>query len=449
MQIVVLGAGTVGRNIAAMLAQERHEVTVVDRNPAIIQRINDELDVRGITGEAAQSSVLFQAGVGSADICLAVTSSDEVNLVAASLAKAMGSRRSIARVYAPIYRDYSTFDYRRHFRIDRLLSLEHLAAMELFRAIRGSELLLVESLVRGELEIQEVPIREKVPAVGVPLRNLRLPKGVRVGSIFRDGNWFIAGADDVVAVGDRVILVGERDQLRKVYELFGIELSRLRVVIAGGGETGYHLAQMLDNPQFGVLLLESNTDRCQFLAAHLQKVTVINADAQQRSVLEEERVGDADVFVACTGDDEDNIIACVEALDLGVKRAMAIVARPDYANVVHKLGIEVAISPRVVMARQVRSFLTRGPVVSRIPLAERSGIFVLEIEVPEGAPATRDELARVALPPQSLVAAVIREDYAWTPGADDRIQPGDTVVVLARDATIEEVIEQFSAEGAE
>ncbi len=449
MQVVVLGAGRVGRNIAAMLAQERHEVTVVDRNPALIQRINEELDVRGLVGEAAQSSVLFQAGVGSADICLAVTGVDEVNLVAASLAKAMGTRRSVARVYAPIYRDYSTFDYRRHFRIDRLVSLEHLAAMELARAIRRSEVSLVESLVRGELEIQEVSIRSKVPAVGVPLKNLRLPRGVRVGSISRNGKWFIAGAEDVVAVGDQVMLIGAREQLAKVYDLFGIELSRLRVVIAGGGETGYHLAQMLDNPNFAVVLFENNPERCQFLAAHLERVTVLNADAQQRSVLEQEHVGDADVFVACTGDDEDNIIACVEALDLGVKRTMAIVARPDYANVVHKLGIEIAISPRLVLARQVRSFLTRGPVVSRIPLAERSGIFVLEIEVPERAPICGCELAQVPLPRQSLIAAVIREAYAWTPGGDDRICPGDTVVVLVRDYAIEEVIEQFSGDGGE
>jgi trk system potassium uptake protein TrkA len=446
MQIVVLGAGTVGRNIAAMLAQERHEVTVVDRNPELIQRINDELDVRGLVGEAAQSSVLFQAGVVGADICLAVTGSDEANLVGASLAKAMGSRRAVARVYAPIYRDYSTFDYRRHFRIDRLLSLEHLAALELARAIRRTEVSLIESLVPSELEIQEIAIEEPVPAVGVSLKDLALPKGVRVGSIFRNGRWFIAGADDVVAVGDRVILIGTRDEVAGVHNLFGVKHAHLRVVIAGGGETGYHLAQILDTRDFSVVLLESNRDRCDFLAAHLERITVVHGDAQQRSVLEEEHVGDADVFVACTGDDEDNIIACVEALELGVRRAMAIVARPDYANVVHKLGIEVAISPRMVLARQVRSFLTRGPVVSRIPLAERSGIFVLEIEVPEQAPSTRTVLAQLALPPQALVAAIVRESYVWTPGADDRILPGDTVVVLAHDSALEEVVQLFSEE---
>jgi trk system potassium uptake protein TrkA len=241
-----------------------------------------------------------------------------------------------------------------------------------------------------------------------------------------------------------VVLVGTREEIAHVHNLFGIEHPELRVVIAGGGETGYHLAQLLDNRYFSVVLLESRIERCQFLAAHLERVTVLNADAQQRTILEEEHVGDADVFVACTGDDEDNIIACVEALDLGVKRAMAIVARPDYANVVRKLGIEVAISPRVVMARQVRSFLTRGPVLSKVPLAERSGIHVVEIEVPEEAPATRADLADLRLPSQALVAALIREGYTWTPGAKDRIKPGDTVVLFVHDSVFEDVLELFS-----
>ena len=137
MRILTLGGGTVGTWIADLLCRNRHSVTVVDIDPIHTRRINDELDVRAITGSASQSSVLFQAGVMSADLCLAVTGDDEVNLVGASMAKAMGARRSIARVYAPVFRDLSTFDYQRHFGIDRLLSLEHLSATELARNIRN------------------------------------------------------------------------------------------------------------------------------------------------------------------------------------------------------------------------------------------------------------------------------------------------------------------------
>jgi trk system potassium uptake protein TrkA len=449
MRIVVLGTGTVGTSIAEMLCQHRHSVTVVDHDPAVTQRANDELDVRVVTGSAAQSSVLFQAGVLGADLCLAVTGSDECNMVAASLAKSMGARRAIARVYAPVFRDLSTFDYQRHFQIDRLLSLEHLSAMELARAIRHPTSVTIESFARGELEMQEVAVTEPTEAVGVPLREIRFPKGVRVGSIYRDRKLTIAGAEDQVQVGDRISLIGAHDDIDKVKELFEIAPPRrMGVVIAGGGETGYHLARALEGRRCGVVLMETNRQRCEFLATHLKSTTVVNADAQRRVSLEEERVGSADVFVACTGDDEDNIMACVEARELGAKTILSIVSRPDYANVVGKLGIDQAVSPREVIAKQVLGYLNTGPVISKMPLSAGGGIDVLEIEVLPGAPAAAGPLAGVKFPPMCLIAAVIHDNYVRVPGADDRLAPGDTVVALVQDSMVERTVELFTANGA-
>jgi trk system potassium uptake protein TrkA len=448
MRVVVLGSGTVGTSIAEMLCQHRHSVTVVDHNPAVTQRVNEELDVRVVTGSAAQSSVLFQAQVLGADLCLAVTGSDEGNLVAASMAKAMGARRAIARVYAPVFRDLSTFDYQRHFKIDRLLSLEHLSAMELARAIRHPGSITVENFARGELEMQEVAITEKTAAIGVSLKDLEFPKGVRVGSIYREGKLSIAGAEDEIAVGDRISLIGSREDIDKVKDLFEIEPpQKLGVVIAGGGETGYHLARVLEGRRCGVVLLETNRERCEYLAAHLKSATVVNADARRRVSLEEERVGSADVFVACIGDDEDNIMACVEARELGAKTILAIVSRPDYANVVGKLGVDQAVSPREVVARQVLGFLNTGPVISRMPLLAGGGIDILEIEVVEGVPVTERVLANVSFPPLCLIAAVIHENYVKVPGADDRLSPGDTVVALVQEAMVEDAVNLFSTNG--
>ena len=448
MRIVVLGAGTVGTSIAEMLCQHRHSVTVVDHDPAVAQRANDELDVRVVTGSAAQSSVLFQAEVGGADLCLAVTGNDEGNLIAASIAKAMGARRTVARVYAPVFRDLSTFDYQRHFRIDRLLSLEHLSAMELAREIRHPGSIAVENFARGELEMQVVDITVETSVVGVPLKDLEFPGGVRIGSIDRNGKLSIARAEDKIAVGDRVSLIGTPEDIEEVKGLFEIEPPpKLGVVIAGGGETGYHLARVLEGRRCGVVLMETNRERCDFLAAHLHQATVVNADAQRRASLEEERVGNADVFVASTGDDEDNIMACIEAKELGAKTIMAVVSRPDYANVVAKLGINKAVSPRVVVAKQVLGFLNTGPVISRMPLSPGGGIDILQIEVVEGAPATEHVLADVNFPSLCLIAAVIHENYVKMPGADDRLAPGDTVVALVQDAAVEDTVALFSTVG--
>lgn len=448
MRIIVLGAGRVGTAIAGMLCRDRHDVTVVDQNADVAEHVDKELDVRVLVGSASQSSVLFQAGAASADLCLAVTGHDEANLIGASLAKAMGTRRSVARVYAPIFRDLSTFDYQRYFHIDRLLSLEHLTAMELARAIRHPGSVAVKNVGRGELEMQEVEIAAETHAVGVPLKDLRLPKGVRIGSILREGQLFIAGAEDAIALGDRITLIGTRDDIDDVKEMFEVEPPRrLGVVIAGGGQTGYHLAQVLEGHRCAVVLLESNRARCEFLADHLEHAEVVHADTLRRATLEEERVGSADVFVACTGDDEDNILACVEANELGAKKTLAVVSRPDYASVVAKLGIDRAVSPRQVVAEQVRGFLTTGPIISSFDLASGSGIHVLEIEVLQGAPVTERKLASVDLPSQCLIAAVIREGFTQVPGADDKLCAGDTVIALVQDAAREDTIRLFCPNG--
>jgi len=450
MRIVVLGAGTVGTSIADMLCQDRHSVTVVDIDSANTRRVNDELDVRVVTGSAAQSSVLFQAGILGADLCLAVTGSDEVNMIAASMARAMGARRTAARVYAPVFRDLSTFDYQRHFNIDRLLSMEHLSAMELARGIRHPDSIAVENFARGELEMQEMVIFEQTPMADVPLKDLELPPGVRIGSISRGGVTTIAGAGDRVVVGDRITLIGTREDVDEVKERFQREQPPKKgVVIAGGGETGYHLARVLEGRRFAVLLIEADRKRCDFLAAHLKYATVVNGDVKRRASLEEERVGSADVFVACTGDDEDNIMACVEARELGAAETMAIVSRPDYANVVGKLGIKPAVSPREVIATQILGFLNTGAVISRMPLSRGGNIEILEIEVLDDAPVTEHVLAKLELPAECLIAAVIRESYVMLPGADDRLTPGDTAVILVDGSVLEPTLKMFNTNGGQ
>jgi trk system potassium uptake protein TrkA len=446
MRIVVLGAGTVGHSIASLLCLHRHSVTVVDIDGDHIRYMNETLDIRAITGSASQSSVLFQANVGSADLVLSVTGNDEVNIVAGSMSKAMGAKRAVARVYAPVFRDLSTFDYQRHFGIDRLLSLEHLTAVEVARELRHSGSVAVENLARGELEVHELIVSENMAGVGKPLKELKLPSGVRLGSIHRDGTTWIAGAEDYVTVGDRLTIIGRSKEIDQVKELFCVQAEiRLGVVIAGGGETGYHLASMLEGQRYGVVLMEQDRSRCDFLASHLKDTVVVHRDATRRANLEEEGIGSADAFIACTGDDEDNIMAAVEARDIGAKKIIALVGRPDYANVVGKLGIDLTVSPREVAAKQVLGYLNVGPVISRTPLGEGSGLCVLEIDVLPKSPATEHVLASLSLPSQCLIAAVIRQGFAHVPGGDDRLLVGDTAIALIHDEVMNETVRLFES----
>lgn len=437
MNIVILGTGTVGYSIADLLCQREHSVTVVDIDPQRIKRINDQFDVRAIVGSASQSSVLFQAGINVADICLAVTGCDEVNIVAASMAKSMGARRSIARVYSPVFRDLSTFDYQRHFNIDRMLSLEHLTAMELARNIRDPGSVVVEQFARGGLQVQELIVGQEGKVTRMSIRELRLAPNIRIGTIQRENRMWIAAADDVIQIGDRVTVFSRPEDMKSIKTLFkNVVTHQKSVIIGGGGETGLQLARTLEREGYRVLIVDIDEDRCQFLASHLETTKIINCDVMLRENLEEERVGSADVFVACTGDDEDNLILGVEAVDVGAKQVMAIISRPDYENVVHKLGIDVAVSQRNVMARQILAYLTTGAVVSRTKLP--GGLInVIEVEVVENSAATKSNLAEMDLPDRCLVVAVIQQEIVRVPGGNDRLHAGDTVIMLVEEDVVE------------
>ena len=444
MNIVILGMGTVGRSIAELLVASGHSVTVVDHDPSVLRAVEESLDVRAVEGLATDSSLLFQIGIPSADLCLAVTDDDATNLVAASVARAMGARRGIARIFSQEFREVSTFDYQRHFRIDRLLSLEHLTAMELATVIRNPRSLAVENFARGMIEMQEIIVEPDAKAIGVALRDIHFPPGVRVGSITHGSVTVVAGPDDEVEAGDSVTLIGTREDVDQVKRLFEQSSpSRQKVVIAGGGQIGYNLARVLQGPRHGITIIEANQARCATLANRLETTTVLNGDATQLSLMEEEHVGSADAFVATMGDDEDNIMAAVEAHELGTANTMAVIRRPDYARVIEKLGINRTVSPRLVMARQVLSYLTHGPVLSR---SSFSGTEVLEIEVQRNAPATRYTLRELPLPKQCLVAAIMREDHVRVPGAEDEFHVGDIVVVLVQEESMDRAMQLFSSE---
>ncbi len=447
MRVVIFGAGTVGSSIADLLCQNGHSVTVIDEKQENTRAINDEMDVRVVTGSVSQSSVLFQAGISSTDVVLAVTGNDEVNIVSASMAKAMGAHRAIARVYSPVFHDLSTFDYQSHFGLDRLLSLEHLTAMALARGIRNPGSVVVEEFARGGIEVHEITVSEKSTVRDRSLAEINFPKNIRVGSIFRDGKMWIATADDLLLVGDRLTLIGRPEDVDEIkLQIQHEKTPKLRVVIAGGGETGYHLSRALEQERFSVMLIETDPKRCDVLANNLKHTTVVHADGTRRTVLEEERIGNADVFVACTGDDENNIMAGVEARDIGAKKIMAVIGRPDYANLVGKLGIDLAVSEREVMAKQILGFLNAGVVISRNHLPG-GNIDVFEIEVLKGVTATQSVLADMPLPKGCLIVAVMKQDYVKVPGANDELQPGDSVVALIEHDVVEEALKVFSHNG--
>lgn len=429
MNVVVIGAGTVGSTVAELLVERGINVCVIDMDSEVLSRVEEQQDVQTICGLGYDVSKLFQAGIQSADLCLAVTSSDEVNLVSSSIAREMGATRSVARVFNPILSDNSTFDYQRHFKVDRLISLEHLTALELSKHIRSSSMLAVESFARGGVDLHDMIVGKTAKALGVPLQELQLPDNVRVGLISSNGKAIIPGARDSVQVGDHVTLIGAHGALDAVAGLFADrDSSRSRIVIAGGGEIGLNLARLLERTRCRVTLLENDLRRCEFIAERLPDTTVLHADVKSRSDLEEARVGKADVFVACTGRDEENIVCGVEAKELGCSRLITIVRSPDYANVLERLGIDVAVSPREAMARQIAGLVSEGPVRERSPIAGDVAE-VWEVDIQKNTAITRHPLKDLGLT-NCLIAAIQRDDYVRVAGGNDQLAAGDTAIIL-------------------
>jgi len=443
MNIVILGAGRVGSSIADLLCELEHSVTVVDVDPVKVARINEECDARAMVGSGSQSSTLFQAGMSGADVCMAMTGSDEINIVGASLAKSMGARRSIARIFSPVFRDLSTFDYQRHFNIDRMLSLEQLTAMELARSIREPGSVVVEQFSRGGLEVQELIVGQEGKLTQSAVRDLGLSPNVRLGTIQREKKMWIASAEDQLQIGDKVTVFSRPEDVQSVKTIFKTGTSaQRRVVIAGGGETGLHLARTLERESFLVMIIEQDEERCKLLANQLESTSIINASAREIENLKEQRVGNADVFVACAGDDDDNMMLGVKASDLGAKQVMCVIGKPDYASVINRLGIDLAVSSRDVMARQIVSYLNEGNVISRTKMP--GGLInVIEVDVLAGSKATETTLAELGLPERCLLVAVIQQDQVRVPGASDRINPNDTVVLIVEDDVVESALAFF------
>lgn len=457
MRILILGGGTVGRFIAKNMSELKNDVTVVERRADARGEI-DQYDVRVVIGDALQASVLDSVGASTADVCFALASSDEVNLISGSVAKGLGARRVAARVNSFAYRDVEKFDYRRHFQIDRFLCQDYMTAMEIARRIREPGDTFVEHFAGGELEMQEVVVMNKSSLTNTKLRELQLPSDVRVGAITRDGSARIASANDEIQIGDCVTLLGAREKVDKLKKTLNpVRKPPPTVSVIGGGDIGYNVAKVLEQRGYRTKILERNEERCQYLASRfLGRVDVYHVDGRRRSKLEEYGVGKSDFVIACAGDDESNILACVESKEIGSPNLIAVIKHSDYANVVKNLcfskGEDVrpyqinTVSPYELMRRQAEGFAHVGALLFQNSTLLSGSLQVAELEAQEDSPITRATLRELPAIKPSLIAAVIRNNETLIPNADFTFHPGDFAVAFADAIDLPNLVKLFETE---
>ncbi len=436
MDIVICGAGQVGSHAAEVLATAGHDITLVDHRAERIEALEPSLDARMLVGNGANGDVLREAGAARADLVVAATGVDEINLLTASLAKAIGAAKTVARVHHSAYFDQRGLDYQRHLHIDQIICPEFTTAHAIAAMLRNPGALAIESFGRGKIQMTEMAVDSRASAVGRTLRDLNLPRGVRLTGIERAGDVLIPDASTVVEPGDAVILVGNTDVMPRARKLFGKDESgRQRVVILGGSAMAVWLCRALHDRAFSIRLFEPDQRRAEQLSEKLQWVTVIRDDPTEPSVFEEEHLGEADVFVGLADDDDErNIITCASAKRMGIKQSIAVVQSQAYMHLLRPIGIDAAFTPRMLAAREIIGVLETGTLLSVASLAQ-GVINVYRLAVTESAKGVGKPLRELNLTPQWIIAAIQHGQDVYVPSADDHLEAGDVALVVGVSGT--------------
>lgn len=445
MRIVICGAGDVGRHVADMFAAAEHSITVVDRDRNRLQQLRDTLDVGVLEGNCAHAPVLEQARANRADLVIAATDRDEINLLTAQIAKRLGAGTCIARVHDRAYVDRDGFDYQGHCGIDRIVCPEYSTAQAVAHVLRNPLALAIEDFAHGRIQMQEFPVGERSTAVGRPLSEVRFPQRVRLLAIERNGQVSLAAADSEIHAGDVVTLIGEPDAIEGAVKVLGGAISsRRRIVLMGSTPTTVWLCESLRDRSLAVRLFVRDPEEAEELAERLTWVTVIRGDPTDKDLFAEENLDQADTFVALTDDDETNILASAWVKSAGIKQVIAVVQKPRYTHLLAHVGIDLAFSPRAAAAREINRELDRGPVRWLANLA-KGALAVYEIRVPGQSDLTGVALQDLKGRLPGAILGIQRGREVKVPGPVDRIEAGDIILVLTQRKSHDVLQKAFAA----
>ncbi|MCX8033191.1 MAG: Trk system potassium transporter TrkA [Thermoleophilia bacterium] len=444
MYAVVVGAGEVGFHIAAILSQEGHEVAVIERDRARYEKAAQELDVLALHGNGASPRILEQASMGRADLLVAVTDSDEVNMIACAAAKQVGVPLTVARVRNEDYIQDGKLLAAGFVGVDHVIQPEVAVADEVVKIAAIPGALDVESFAGGQVSVIEVLVDPASGVVGVPLRDLALPDGVLVTAILREGATLIPRGETSLNSKDRVFLAGKAGAVAAAaQQLAGHPAEVRKAILLGCGEIGMRVALGLEQRHVDVTVFEKDPAQAVKAADTLRRSMVIADEGIDENVLIEEGVRTADLFVAATGDDRLNILTALMAKQLGARRTMAIVERAEFSRVVESVGVDVAISPRRMTASAILRFVRAGSVVNAAVLDKSAGE-VLELVVRGSSAVCGKPLANVDFPRGALVGAVVRGGEVLIPDGRCVLGEGDVAVVFALAEAVRKVEKLFS-----
>lgn len=445
MRVLVIGGGEVGQNVARTLSAERHDVTLVDHDAERVEGLQAELDALVLAGNGASPRFLREVSAGQADLLVAVTQSDEANVIAALAGHQLGARRTVARVRDPDYFGPEESFARDELGIDFLINPERATAEDLAEAILLPGAVHVEHFAGGRVAVAESILTERSPLIGRPLGERRRVRPHTVFALIRDGRAIPAEAGHRPRAGDHVLVAAAREDIRVVVsELAGRTAKVEDVMIFGGGRIGLPLARRLEATDgVGVTVMERDRDRARYVAERLPRTTVLHEEGVGREVLLAHGVDRVGAFVSCAGDDRANLLAAMHAKRLGAGVSMAVVSREEFTPLVDALDIDSAFSPRLVTAEGILRAV-RGENVEAMFLM-LSGAEVLEVAAAPGCRAEGRTVDQTDSMAHTHIAAVVRDGQVILPEGRESVQGGDRLVVFNTRRGVADLKRPFTA----
>ena len=451
MKVIICGAGQVGFGIAEQLSIEGNDVSVIDNSPRLVKSIGDLLDVQAFVGYGSHPDVLAQAGAEAADMIIAVTLHDEVNMVACQVAHSLFNiPTKVSRIRAQTYLlpHWRNLFSRDHLPIDVIISPEIEVGEMVLRRLALPGAFDTAEFAGGKVLVAGIVCDENCPIVDTPLKQLTelFPdlKSIVVG-VQRDGRFFIPHADDVLLVDDVAYVVADRDHVKRTLSIFGHEEPEARrVALAGGGNIGIYVARELEQRQrqTKVKLIENDRDRAVRVAEMLDRTVVLHGSALDEEILREADIGESDTIVAVTNNDEVNILSCLIGQQLGVARSLCLVNNRAYPELTRNLGISAYLNPRQVTVSRILQLVRRGRIRGVHSILNGQGE-VLEAEALDTSPLIGKPMRDLRQFDSVRVGAIIRGDEVLIPRGDTEIQANDRIVICARQEDVRKVEQMF------
>lgn len=432
MKVVIIGAGVVGSSLAEQLSTEGHQVAVIDQNRARVRELNESMEVLAVQGNGAQPSILEKVGARSADMVIAVTSNDEVNLVVGMVATRLGVPHRIVRIRNPEYVAPNSVISLKELGLHHVVNPEPFIVESLSRMMELPGSYDFATLAAGQVEMFGFRIAEDSPAIGRSLQELRelgTLNAFLVLYITRGGQSFVPRGQERLRRGDNVHVLVSPDTVQFLLPIvYPHPEPTNHVVVVGASRVGLELTERLQGRIKHLTLIEPNPDLAAEAADHLPKAMVLCGEPTDLKVLEEASIDKCDFFCALSEDDQSNMLSTLLAKRHGAEHTAVLVAQPEYVPVLDSLGVDIVLNPRLAIVGEIIRHVRRGPVFSVTRLAEGSGE-IIEMKALEGCAATRAPLKQIKFPKDALVGALVRDGEMAIPNGDTQIQPDDRVLV--------------------